>query len=604
MTDPTRVGELRPSQLLYTYGVGAAVDLPNVSAMVMGLDEWDVASAAVVSEERLLAAVRGRLGKQVSALRLPPWMPQTADVLGDWAKVGVPASPFPRWLRCPRCSYLGSISTGLLHLKTSPWRPDQTQYEHHCSPKGRQPTALPVRFLLACPRGHMDEFPWVEYVHRGTPCKAPLLNLYERGVTGRAAEILVSCKACEVKDRSLADAFERGTSVLPKCRGRHPHLAVREECSNQTSVILLGASNAWFPITLSVVSIPRSADPIDQRVAKLWNVLGGITGPEILAYARSTNIDVATAFAGIPDSEVLEAIERQRQSAEAVDDEDVDILGPEWEVLSDPGAAPSSDDFKLREVAVPRGFEDSIERVVLVERLREVVALLGFTRVEPPDEVEAMGEEAGRAPLSRKAPEWLPAAEVRGEGIFLQLNEETVADWEERVRGTEPIARHVEANRDWCVRRGMDPDVRWPGPRYLLLHSLAHVLMREFALESGYSAASIRERLYARGGTAPMAGLLIYTAASDSEGTLGGLVSLGEPRTLSRMLELAKEHAKLCSSDPMCAEHDPVSDGSLHGAACHACMFTSETSCERGNRYLDRTVLVPTLLTSSLALFE
>lgn len=143
--------------------------------------------------------------------------------------------------------------------------------------------------------------------------------------------------------------------------------------------------------------------------------------------------------------------------------------------------------------------------------------------------------------------------------------------------------------------------------RYVLLHSLSHVLMRQVALECGYTMASIRERIYAReegepGG--PMAGILLYTAAPDSEGTLGGLVSLGEPTSLGRHLDAALEAARLCSSDPLCSEHHPFSSGlTLHGAACHACLFAPETSCERGNKYLDRLSLVPTFAGGGGAFF-
>ena len=102
-----------------------------------------------------------------------------------------------------------------------------------------------------------------------------------------------------------------------------------------------------------------------------------------------------------------------------------------------------------------------------------------------------------------------------------------------------------------------------------------------------------------------MAGLLLYTAAADSEGTLGGLVALGSPANFGRLLDQALERAKLCSADPLCAEHEPGADeDALHNAACHACLFVPETSCERGNRYLDRATLVPTMSGDAIHFFD
>lgn len=134
-----------------------------------------------------------------------------------------------------------------------------------------------------------------------------------------------------------------------------------------------------------------------------------------------------------------------------------------------------------------------------------------------------------------------------------------------------------------------------------MLHTLSHLLIRELALECGYNAASIRERIYAEG---DQAGILIYTAAADSDGTLGGLVELGKPENLGRLLRQALTRARICSSDPICSEHDPSADRSLHSASCHACSFVAETSCEKGNRYLDRALVLPTLEVGDAAFFD
>ena len=237
--------------------------------------------------------------------------------------------------------------------------------------------------------------------------------------------------------------------------------------------------------------------------------------------------------------------------------------------------------------------------MVLAERLREVRALVGFTRIDSPgnfNDIEDIPKDR-RASISRHPPAWVPASEVRGEGVFIQFKEDAIAAWCKKVTDLE--ADFAQAHREWRRARQIEnPDAGFLGIRYVLLHSLSHALMRQIALECGYTAASIRERIYSLNPAddqGPMAGVLIYTGAADSEGTLGGLVSLGEPKTLGRLLDQTLEQVRLCASDPLCVEHHPWRDGiSLHGAACHACLFSPETSCEHGNKYLDRTTLART----------
>jgi hypothetical protein len=306
--------------------------------------------------------------------------------------------------------------------------------------------------------------------------------------------------------------------------------------------------------------------------------------------------------------------EQHRKTLDAPQDEAQgapDLKLPEWQVLSRPDPARNTADFHLTVGAPPPGYERTFSKIVLAERLREVRAVVGFTRIiSPGDFDEGDTQQADRrAPHSRKAPKWVPATEVHGEGIFFELREELLLDWTREALQEQREALFLESHRRWRhYRRLPEPDAGFPGIRYVLLHSFAHALMRQLSLECGYAAASIRERIYSRepeqdGG--PMAGVLIYTAAPDSEGTLGGLVSLGQPEALARHLGQALEQIRLCASDPLCAEHAPSLDGlTLHAAACHACLFAPETSCERGNRYLDRAVLVRTVAGGRSALFQ
>ena len=595
MRSRDHVGELRPSQLLHTYGVGATVELPEMTTLVLGLDAWPRQLAEPVSEPRLLAAVRALVGDQVTELLTPPVVPE-----GDSG--GVPVAPFPRWLRCPLCSLLSPIEAGIFTLRQDAWRPERTTYEHQGCPKSsgrRSPTAYPARYLMACENGHLDDFPWVEFLHGGIPCSGTL-RLREQGSGGRPGDVLLSCDGCR-RRRRLSQAFgEDARPFLPsRCRGRHPHLGMLDrDCDCEPETLILGASNSWFAVQSSALSIPSQEGELAQAIDKAWSILEKLPpSPDFLRVTLETNAALKD-LQGLAESLGLEAVdaavEARRSGLDAGDAED--LRTPEWRVLSDPANAPSTPDFQLHAVGAPARFAAQLADVVLVERLREVSALWGFTRINAPDDLGSRGGKIAR--LAREPARWLPCSEVRGEGLFFRFPEERVLAWEADYRESGAAGQLREAHGAWRERRGLDPAEGWPGERFMLLHAFSHALIRELALECGYTASSIRERIYADAGAGsgePMAGVLLYTAAPDSEGTLGGLVRLGEQDELGPLLGQALERAYLCSSDPLCSEHDPRVDGSVHRAACHACQFASETSCERGNRFLDRAALVPTL---------
>lgn len=603
---PPRVGAVRPSQLTFSHGVGSLVDLPNFTVVVSGLDAWRQDDQAVIPEERLLAAVAATdgLGK-VAELRAAPWIEETNNPFEEWARTGVPVYPFPRWLRCTRCNMLARIDSGLFERKANPYRPDLTRYVHKgCQMKGKPPLAIPARFVTACEDGHLDEFPWVEFCHKtvGACSGKPMLRMNEIGSGTRSTEVQIECRTCGAK-MHMSQAFgEPGKRTMPGCRGRHPHMRWfdPEGCANQVRALLLGASNAWFADTKRALSIPRTSDPMEQLVDEVWDVLDDVGDRSDLDGAVKWNETLKKRLGGTDLDAVWRAVEARR-AAGADPDDVLDLHRPEWETLTDPQSAQSlfSADFRVESVAVPAQFGGRIEAVVLAHRLREVVALCGFTRIEGPDSGVADDVTARRsAPLTLE-PRWVPATEVRGEGIFVQLPEDAVDSWTGRVAGTPRIEALRASYQRWRKRRGLDPAVGWKGERYLLLHSLAHALVNAVALECGYGAASIRERIYCEepgGERPPMAGILLYTSAPDSEGTLGGLVSLGRPERFGRILAQALDRCRLCSSDPHCGEHCPTdTEESLHLGACHACLFVPETSCDSGNRYLDRALLVDTI---------
>jgi len=261
-----------------------------------------------------------------------------------------------------------------------------------------------------------------------------------------------------------------------------------------------------------------------------------------------------------------------------------------------PGDAPTDDEraasFFARRLKPKHALPAGIDRVVLVRQLREVHAQVGFSRLAPIDAEMDGDVKVDIAHLGHMT-DWLPAIENRGEGLWIQLDEARLAAWERHAI----VQRRNDAlragwHREFAARTGP----MFFGARYYLLHSLSHLLIQAIALECGYGASSLRERIYCSppGSSAPMAAILLVTTTPGSEGTLGGLVAQG--RRVEVHLERALDLARLCSNDPVCAGHAPNDehgDHHLEGAACHGCLYLAEVSCERMNRMLDRALVVP-----------
>jgi len=619
-----RVGEVRPSQLLYMYGTGSIIDLPKIAVLVMGIGDWDISPqyADRIVEDRLLRAIRFE-HPQVREMVKPPIVSESGPGLDPYSfesRIGVPVAPFPRWLVCPECQLLAPISSGLFRLKEDLYRPDRTVYVHHnCDEvrSRRKPEVVPARFMVVCERGHLDDFPWVDFVHHNNPCTGdPVLRLYEVGPSGEARDLEVKCETCNSR-RRLSDAFGRANRQnMPICTARRPQLRDYDPdgCELHMRTIVLGASNTWFPLILSAIAIPQSTSELMSIIEDDWAVLRQITSQDVLTAFRAIG-RIPARMSNYSDEDILHVIqEKNRADAEETEQEItlLDLKLPEWEAFTNPDPSHNTNQFHLVEEPVWGGYLRWIEKVVLVKRLREVQALIGFTRVdsygEYLEEREAL-VEIPMAPITRGEPTWVPANDVRGEGIFIQFKEEAIQSWleKEAVRARE--LDFFNSHKRWRRARFIeDVEGGFPGMRYILLHSFSHALMRQFSLECGYSAASLRERIYSRpesSNSPPMAGILIYTSATDSDGTLGGLVSLGEEQTLQRHINQALKSAEYCASDPLCAERPPSPDGqTIHAAACHACLFAPETACERGNKYLDRSCLVKTVEHDEFSFFE
>lgn len=614
-----RVGSVRPSHLMFTSGVGALVDLPNFSVLIRGLDDWSFDAVkgredwGPIDEPRLLGAVRAIAGPKVKELLPAPWLDGIdSDPTGPASRVGVPSVPFPAWFRCTACNELAAIDSRVFGFENDKARrPHDARFFHDsCTRKksGKRPLAVPARFVLACTAGHLDDFPYREFVHRGESCPnapQPRLQMDDRG-GNLGANVQIRCVSCG-QQRNMREALgQRGEQNLPRCRGRHPHLATFAPCASPISpkVLVIGASNQWFAQTLSALSVPAaSGSELDTLVEKHWDAISPLP-MAMYPYARE-NVPAFRLLDKWADEEVAESIERVRAAKEKPEEEAPggypDLRTAEWQAFTSSDWGEPTQDFTLRRISggVPAPLKGIYDDVIQAERLREVRALVGFTRLDAPDPDDP--DLVTVAPLARDKPTWLPGSEVRGEGIFLRLSDDLLAAWTERVGDSEAMHQHRDAYARFRrnrysdrVQGPFDPMAHWPGERYIALHTLSHLLIRTIALECGYSSASLSERIYAGTDEDPRGGILIYTAVPDAEGTLGGLVAQAEPERLVRLTRRALRDAMRCSSDPLCGERLPQPPADfLHGAACHVCLFVSETTCERGNRFLDRRFVVP-----------
>ncbi|MCR2817313.1 DUF1998 domain-containing protein [Microbacterium sp. zg.Y1090] len=628
-----RIGSIRPNGMLYTSGIGATVDLPQIAVMPQGIDAWDKAYARMggdpplVLVPRLIEAVRRQLGQQVGELRQPPWLPD--DLGGNTTPIGIPTRIFPQWLRCTGCDLLAPVSAASTFEfeNTRKHRPDLARFVHKACKgrfggKARPRAAVPARYLIACTNGHLDEFPYVDWVHGAdghrTECVAqPKMRMLEwRSNLG--PQVSIKCVVCG-SSRNIAELTRAGgEDSLPNCRGRHPHLpsyaSADEPCQGEVRLMLLGAANQWFPATISVLvlpsrKVPQPADTVTEvlgippaQVAKMTS-LAAVAGWRTFAPENITE-----RFAGISDEELWTAIQIARgdlpplaaAAAGPIGYDPNYLLAPEWETLTHPTEFLAEDrrnGFKVHPVPVAATLDTTISDVVAVDRIRKANAFIGFTRI---DALDRVGDDATRiAPISLSGkPKWVPATEDRGEGVFLRFKEAVVETWEAGVLESAVWAAHCAAHERNLARRqsttaaAVSADDRMPPPRYWALHTLSHLLIREMAMSSGYGSASLSERIYAwraSEGRDPAAGILITTTSPDSEGTLGGLVDLARTDRLEPVLQEALHRAQRCSSDPICAHRVPKNqEDFLHGAACHFCAFLSETSCERANRFLDR----------------
>lgn len=603
---------VRRSQLISPFGVGAMVDFPgDESLMTAGLDEWPFATLEcppdwLVREERLQARLR------VNHFRLPPDYREPGNgVL--LANQHIPFVRFPQWHYCPRRGAMEfrPLYGGPMKCLCRPG------LDCHSIPERRRPWLIPSRFVAVCPSGHIEDFPFMEWVHRDdSEYQGHKLRL----LPGRSSASLSGIKLeCDCgKSESMADVFNFDSNtggslhrIGHDCSGNMPWVGRTEACGQYLRVVQRGASNIYFPLTLSSIYLPLWGEDGSRSINKILdrpNVWDALTaGLDDGKFIQRVRCEMVASSNHVDVDELMEAAQRKLDGTEsvvsAVSHSQEEFRRQEYEALR-AGRGGNSTDLlvDIKDVGL-YGSElaSSLSGICLVRKLRETRVLVGFSRLLP---VEDPASGGLRSISLGGALQWLPAAVVYGEGIFLEFNEDALRAWEENPLVKDRIFSLREQMNQSRLARGLTQSE--VSPKYVLLHTFAHAFVSQLSFDCGYGSASLRERIYCESDDAnrPMQGVLVYTASGDSEGTLGGLVRQGEPDRLRFVVEQALRRIEWCSSDPVCIESPGQGSDNANLAACHGCVLLPETSCETGNRLLDRGILIGTPDASGLGFFE
>ncbi len=601
---------IRRSHLIGYYGIGAMVDFPHdETLMTAGLDAWHLAFEEcepnwLVGEERL----QHRL--HVSHFRLPPEHLDPGPGV-KLANINMPSVRFPRWHYCPRCGYMEQRS--LFDYTTLRCKGREYQIGRSCTgiPDKKRFLMIPVRIVAVCGKGHIQDFPFMEWVHRD---RAATKNCTLRWVPDRPsttmANVRIECTCGANNTLSLAFEFfeERGGPLHRigiDCRGDRPWLG---ECDNRNNpcgeylrVVQRGASNVYFPYVISSIYLPPWIETVNKSIIdalenpRIWGIL-----TEELVEGRSINQTQAKTVAklvNVDADKLIDAAQKKLDGVasqiEACNSEEAHRF-QEYVALSE-----RRDDVNsglLVEITEVQEYGNDLARllskVCLVRKLRETRVLAGFTRLLPPDSLSEDDRDRIQSLSIDSAIDWLPAVVVHGEGIFLELDAQAIDNWMANSGCENRLADLLTTYVGRRTKRGLK--TRTIPPKFVMMHTLAHMLINQLSYDCGYGSASLRERIYCDfdNNDNPMQGILIYTAAGDSEGTLGGLVRQGEPDCFRGTLLRALNKALWCSSDPVCMESTGQGVDNANLAACHGCVLVSETSCEEGNRLLDRALVV------------
>jgi len=617
---------IRRSQLISPWGVGQMINFPkDESLMVLGLDMWEEKFRTIseldefkVTEERLAK----RLG--VRDFRLPPDFRDPGQGVTN-PSLKIPFIRFPRWHYCTRCGHMEKVSIYDSHKPTCTGVTFGSGRSCSEIPERKRQRLIPVRFIAICPNGHIEDFPFMEWVHRGTaPEGQHNLRLRAGRSSGALSGIEITCSCGEHK--TLAGAFNEQslTKIGVACTGGRPWLGEEAERNNTTHcgqhliVVQKGASNVYFSQVRSSIYLPQWEKSVDRRLVEVleknWGFL--TTGIENGNFQRMRFELVAERnFAEdkkeLYTEKLLEAATKRISGADSsnTDDSEEKYRKMEYDAILAEAGGENQDFFVSKNQA--NTYDDSetggaistgLTSIGLLHKLRETRAFVGFSRWLP-DDGKTLDAKKDFIKLGRSIT-WLPAMVVRGEGVFFEFSEKRLKEW---VTKKEVIARAKFLSDNYNKpREAKGQKRREIKPEFVLIHTFAHLVINQFSYECGYGSSALRERIYCNleFPNDTMNGVLIYTASGDSEGSLGGLVRQGKQGNLETIVYNAIENARWCSSDPICIDSHGQGPNSCNFAACHNCSLLPETCCEESNMLLDRAMLIGELDNPSIGYFN
>lgn len=603
--EPLQAGELRKSQIITTFGPGAVVDLEKFSGIIASADLWERAYKNSNQQKRIpeSAKIHDRNLEHLLGVRyfLAPKTMESNKNSSNHLSQDVYAFRFPYMHFCPACGRLD------VYWKLGSGDNDFTTCRH-C---GKKHKLIPSRFVAACINGHIEDFPFNWWVHRGKTKLDHKLKIRFNNTSGGLESIIIHCDTCG-KERSMEGCMSANALRGYKCKGKRPWGGKSKEvwekdCIAGMHALQRGASNVYYSVIRSALTIPECRDPFYQllddhpELLKLYQEIKKAPAVSMPVLLEAINSDLKEYLAKYGLCAVKEKFERYSAAGDAGNEDYSYEKLREDEYDAFCGGDNKDKNFRIETSAVPEAFTPFFKKIVKVHKLREVMALVGFRRsaVTGSNRCKQSGNREAESVQSRtpskgiyraeyQKKEWLPGINLYGEGIFFQLNMETLDKWAAIVRDSDQYRAMYQR-----IPAGSAMQKVFSEP-YVLLHTLSHLLIRQITQECGYSEASIKERIYSTypGRVKPMAGILLYTSSTASDGSLGGLVRMAETDIIEKVLKNMLDQAKWCSSDPLCIESTTQGYNSLNYAACHACALLPETCCESFNCLLDRVAVV------------